>query len=103
MQINIPTVSPSAIAKSVDGYKTYIALASGAAVIALNHFGLLPDNMGQQLHLDPANWIHDEYALLLGATGRSAIAKIEAAIVAKVFAAGDGAGPGSQPGGAIGG
>jgi hypothetical protein len=96
-QITIPTLNPAGLAKSLDGYKTYIALASGAAVIALNHFGYLPSDMSSQLHLDPANWLNDEYKLLLGATGRSALAKIEAAFFSQ------GPGVGAKPGGAIGG
>jgi hypothetical protein len=40
---------------------------------------MLPSDMAKQLNLDPANWLNEEYALLLGATGRSALAKIEAA------------------------
>lgn len=78
-QITIPTFSLSALPNAIQGYKTYIALASGAAVIALNHYGMLPTDMAKQLNLDPANWLNEEYALLLGATGRSALAKIEAA------------------------
>jgi hypothetical protein len=100
-QITIPSFSPAAFAKGVKGYKTYIALASGAAIIALNHYGLLPSDMVKQLNLDPANWLNDEYKLLLGATGRSALAGIEAA--AASWFAGKGTGPGSQSGGAIGG
>jgi hypothetical protein len=76
MQINL---DPSSIAKSLDGSKTYIALALGAIVIAANHFGFLPPEMTPQ-GLDPANWVQDEYKLLLGATGRSALTKIAAAI-----------------------
>jgi hypothetical protein len=72
MQINL---DPSSIAKSLDGSKTYIALALGAIVIAANHFGFLPPEMTPQ-GLDPTNWVQDEYKLLLGATGRSALTKI---------------------------
>ena len=66
---------------ALSGYKMYLALAAGAIVIALNHFmvlyGYWPIDM---LGLDPNNWAADEYKLLLGATGRSAIS----AIVAKL-------------------
>ena len=62
---------------ALSGYKMYLALAAGAIVIALNHFmvlyGYWPIDM---LGLDPANWLNDEYKLLLGATGRSAFSAI---------------------------
>jgi hypothetical protein len=79
MQVNLSLAS-------IDGYKTYLALAFGALIIAANHFGLLPDDMGKALNFDPNNWINDEYKLLLGATGRSALTKIERAIVGQMFA-----------------
>jgi hypothetical protein len=69
MQINVP--SPSL--QSLSGYRTYAVLAGGAIVIALNHFDLLPPGY---VNLDPANWINDEFKLLLGATGRAAIASL---------------------------
>ena len=65
------------------GWKMYIALAGGAIVIALNHFmvlyGYWPIDM---LGLDPNNWTADEYKLLLGATGRSALAGVLAQLQA---------------------
>ena len=75
MQINIP-LDPGAMAKAIDGNKTYITLAVGALVIAANHFGLLPPEYVPQ-GLDPNNWLRDEFVLLLGATGRSALKKTE--------------------------
>ena len=71
MQIN---VNGTSIAKAVDGYKTYITIGVGMAVIAANHFGLLPDSLVPQ-GLDPNNWVNDEYKLIIGAVFRSAIAK----------------------------
>jgi hypothetical protein len=62
---------------SLQGWKMYLALAAGAIVIAVNHYMVLynywPIDM---LGLDPNNWAADEYKLLLGATGRSALAGI---------------------------
>jgi hypothetical protein len=62
---------------ALEGRKTYLALAGAAIVIALNHYmvlyGLWPIDL---LGLDPNNWAADEYKLLLGATGRSAIAGV---------------------------
>lgn len=65
------TLPPNPL-NAIDGYKTYIVLAAGAIVLALNHFGFLPHGM---IPNDPANWINDEYTLLLGGTFRSALAK----------------------------
>jgi len=70
MQVNIPTPSLAGLS----GWKTYIALALGAIVIAANHYGFLPPDYAP--NLDPNNWANDEYKLLLGATGRSALASI---------------------------
>jgi hypothetical protein len=56
-----------------NGYKTYIALAVGALAIVVNHFVPIP-----VLHLDPANWLTDLYALVPAATIRHALARIEA-------------------------
>jgi hypothetical protein len=60
----------------LQGKKTYIALIFGAIVIALNHFGLLPPGY---VTLNSENWLVQEFFLLLGATGRSAVAKIQPA------------------------
>lgn len=73
MQINL---DPKSITNALQGNKTYITLAVGAAVIALNHFGYLPDSLVPQ-GLDSNNWINDEYKLIVGAVFRSAIAKAE--------------------------
>lgn len=102
-QITIPSLNAAGVAAAIKGKKTYIALATGAAVIALNHYGLLPPDMAKSLNLDPANWLNDEYKLLLGATGRSALAGIEAWMMTMVFNQGGATGPGAKPGGAIGG
>lgn len=63
---------PSNPLSAVDGYKTYIVLFLGAVVIALNHFGLLPPGTVPN---NPADWMNDEFKLLLGATYRSALNK----------------------------
>jgi hypothetical protein len=67
----------------LQGRKTYAALAAGAIVIALNHYmvlyGYWPIDL---IGLDPNNWLNDEYKLLLGATGRSAIAGVLAQLQA---------------------
>lgn len=73
MQID---VNPGALTAAINGNKTYILLATGAAVIALNHFGLLPPDY-VPAGLDPNNWINDEYKLLFGFFMRSAVKKIE--------------------------
>jgi hypothetical protein len=70
-QITLPDFSLS----SLSGYKTYIALAVGAIVIAANHFGFLPPDYAPA-GLDPNNWVNDEYKLILGAFARSALAKV---------------------------
>jgi hypothetical protein len=75
MQINIP-LDPNTIKAAIDGNKTYLTLAMGALVIAANHFGILPADYVPQ-GLDPNNWLRDEFVLLLGATGRSAMKKLE--------------------------
>lgn len=55
----------------VDGKKTYITLAVGAASVLANHFGYeIPGT-----NLDPANWISDLFLLGGAAFGRHAIAK----------------------------
>jgi hypothetical protein len=74
MQVNIP-LEPASIGKFLSGNKTYVALAIGAIVIYANHAGLLPPEY-TPAGLDPANWVNDEFKLLLGATARSAVAKI---------------------------
>lgn len=71
MQINL---DPKSLTNALQGNKTYITLAVGAVVIALNHFGYLPDSLVPQ-GLDPNNWVNDEYKLIIGAVFRSAIAK----------------------------
>ena len=67
----------SQLLTSLSGYKMYAALGAGAIVIALNHYmvlyGYWPIDI---LGLDPNNWAADEYKLLLGATGRSALSAI---------------------------
>lgn len=83
--ITIPTPSAAGVKRVLTtqafaGYRTYIVLLAGMAVIAANHFGLLPEEMAKQLALDPKNWINDEYALLLGGTGRAAIASLKASV-----------------------
>ena len=60
--------------KAIDGYKTYITLAIGMLAVFLNHLGWWP-NDAVPLHMDPANWVSAEFALVLAATGRSAITK----------------------------
>jgi hypothetical protein len=79
VQINL---NGQSLTQAVDGNKTYIALATGAAIIALNHFGLIPHDY-VPAGLDPSNWINDEFKLLLGATGRSALKKLESDAAAK--------------------
>jgi hypothetical protein len=74
VQVNIP-VEPASISKFLSGNKTYIALAVGAVVIYANHAGLLPPEYAPA-GLDPANWVNDEYKLILGAFARSALAKV---------------------------
>lgn len=73
MQINL---DPASISKTIDGNKTYISLGVAAAIIALNHFGLIPAQYVPQ-GLDPGHWLNDEFTLLLGATFRSALKKGE--------------------------
>lgn len=65
----------SGIQQLLDGKKTYITLAIAAVVIALNHFGFWPQSIFP-LQLDPANWISDEWTMVLGAGFRSAVGKI---------------------------
>lgn len=77
-QVTIP-LDTSAIAKAVDGNKTYLLLLSGAAVIVANHFGLLPPQY-VPAGLDPNNWLVELFALAGGATGRSALKKLEGAL-----------------------
>jgi hypothetical protein len=79
MAITIPTPNTADLKELLKGKKTYIALASGMAVIALNHFGMLPPDLAKSVNLDPANWVNDEYKLILGATGRAALAGIKSA------------------------
>ncbi len=74
MQVNIP-LEPASIGKFLSGQKTYIALAVGAVVIYANHAGWLPPEY-TPAGLDPANWVNDEYKLILGALARSALAKV---------------------------
>jgi hypothetical protein len=68
---------------SLSGYKTYAALTAGAVVVVLNHFmvlyGYWPIDF---IGLDPNNYVNDCYKLLLGATGRSAIAGVLAQLQA---------------------
>lgn len=85
MQLNIP-LEPDKIKEVIDGNKTYITLIVGALVIAANHFGFLPADYVPQ-GLDPANWLRDEFVLLLGATGRSAMKKLEPPAVQAVTVA----------------
>lgn len=59
---------------AIAGRKTYIALACGMAVIALNHFQLLPEGLAPD-GLDPKNWVSDEYKLLLTSFMRAGVAK----------------------------
>jgi len=66
------TIDLSGIQAALAGKKTYISVALGAAVIAANHFGMLPPNM-VPAGLDPANWVSQEYQLLLAATFRAAL------------------------------
>jgi hypothetical protein len=59
--------------QQLDGYKTYIAIALGAVVVLANAF------LGVSIPgvtLDKSNWLQDLWALVLLATGRSAIAKV---------------------------
>jgi hypothetical protein len=62
----------NSLLQSVDGYKTYIALAVGAVVVIVNHFVPLPN-----VTLDPSNWLTDLFQLALVATGRSAVTKVQ--------------------------
>lgn len=73
MQIDLNVESAT---KWLDGRKTYVSLGVAAAIIALNHFGLIPAQYVPQ-GLDPGHWLNDEFTLLLGATFRSALKKGE--------------------------
>lgn len=56
----------------IDGKKTYITLALGAATVVANHFGIVIPGV----KLDDGNWIADLFTLAAGATARHAIGKV---------------------------
>ena len=70
------TLDTNKLKPAIDGNKTYLLLASGAAVIVLNHFGLLPPEY-VPAGLDPNSWVRDLFVLATGAAGRSALKKLE--------------------------
>lgn len=73
MQISLDSKS---LTDALNGNKTYLTLAAGALVIVANHFGLLPPEY-VPAGLDPNQWVMQLWALALGATGRSALKKLE--------------------------
>ena len=70
--------APSALSNLttfLNGNKTYVALAIAGVAIALNHFGLWPNNIFP-LQLDPNNWISDEWTMVIAAAFRSGMKKV---------------------------
>ena len=63
----------TSIHAAVDGYKTYILAVVGMVTIFLYHIGWWPSSI--PLTIDPANWLNDEWKMMLVITGRSALAK----------------------------
>jgi hypothetical protein len=72
--VTLPDVNPASVQKFLAGKKTYIGLAIGMAVVAANHFGVLPKEY-VPAGLDPSNWVADEYRLLIDAFARAGLAK----------------------------
>jgi hypothetical protein len=62
------------ILAALDGKKTYIGLALGAAVIVANHFGAtvpgVPPSVGNE------DWLTQLWSLYMGSALRSALAKV---------------------------
>jgi hypothetical protein len=59
--------------KVLDGYKTYLALAVGGAVLVLNHFGVQVPGVT----IDDHAFAQNAWLLLLAAAGRHGIAKAD--------------------------
>ena len=73
-------MNPASLMQAIDGKKTYVMFVIGGVAIFLNHLGWWPNNI-IPLHMDPSNWVNDEYTLIIGATFRSAFAKNGAAAI----------------------
>lgn len=62
--VTIPDLS--GVRNFLVGKKVYITVLVGMAVVAANHYGLLPPEY-VPAGLNPADWVQDEFKLALGA------------------------------------